>query len=120
MEKSLSRNDWKAIEKEIPGNVDISLDEPLVERDGKVLIKLKSKDANPGKYSKGEYYEVIAIEGNMTLIMRELKKETTFLMYGVEIRKTIHTLLILNPDSYHVPISNQGQNSCHDFKSCHV
>lgn len=86
MEKSLSRNDWKAIEKEIPGNVDISLNEPLVVRDGKVLIKLKSKDANSGKYSKGEYYEVIAIEGNKMLILKEIKKETSFLMYGVEIR----------------------------------
>lgn len=84
--KSLSRNDWKAIEKEIPGNVDISLDESLEERDGKVLIKLKSKDANSGKYSKEEYYRVIAIEGNKMLIMREIKKETSFLMYGIEIR----------------------------------
>lgn len=86
VEKRYSRNDWKASEKEIQETIDLGLNEPLIERNGKILIKLKSKESNSAKYSKEDYYEVIAFEGNKLLILREFKKDTSFLLCAIEIR----------------------------------
>ncbi|WP_194776122.1 hypothetical protein [Pararhodonellum marinum] len=86
VETKYSRDQWRATTKEVNETSNINLNAPLEEKDGKVLIKLRTKDFKSGKYSEGEFYEVIALEGNRMIVTKEIEKETGFLMYGVEIQ----------------------------------
>ncbi|SNS77845.1 hypothetical protein SAMN06295967_1304 [Belliella buryatensis] len=80
-----SRNDWKANEKEIYSFSNISLNEPVEERNGKVFIKIRSKDYKSGKLSSGDYYEVVGFNQDTILIFTEEVAGKEYVLHHVKI-----------------------------------
>ncbi|MFN3803189.1 hypothetical protein [Belliella pelovolcani] len=80
-----SRNDWKANEKEIYDFSNISLNAPVEERNGKIFIKIRSKDFKSGKLSSGDYYEVVGFNQDTILIFTEEVEGKEYVLHYVKI-----------------------------------
>ncbi|MFD2035762.1 hypothetical protein ACFSKL_13245 [Belliella marina] len=87
METKYSRNGWKASVYKVNDFININLNAPLEEKNGKVYIKLRNKDGDPksGRYEGSYLYEIVASEGNRLLVFKENIKGTSMSLLGVEI-----------------------------------